>query len=238
MKQTNAEVEQGDPWCKSCESYHPVPRDAAHKAALMCEAGEVNTDSPERILGELVMLLLQGHYGEAEDLAKEISLDFSTGSPIAVRADIAKNNSVNESPELSTASTESGNTETGLLPCPFCGGEALGGTAYTACSNSGCQMSLRPLMTSVWQSRADIASKPDSEDVEAAWHKFIESTEAAHFRTPYDTGANMNALFIWNLVRDFAGMDRLTLKDLQLRAGYSDEQMAENERMKRELNEQ
>ncbi len=27
-----------DPWCEPCGSYHPVPRDAAHKAALNCFA--------------------------------------------------------------------------------------------------------------------------------------------------------------------------------------------------------
>lgn len=66
--------------------------------------------------------------------------------------------------------------------------------------------------------------------------QFIETTEAAHFRTPYDTGANLNALLVWNLVRRFAGLPRLTRDDLMNRAGYTKEQMAEYDRMKRKLN--
>lgn len=30
--------EQGDPWCESCASYHPKPRDETHKAELRCRA--------------------------------------------------------------------------------------------------------------------------------------------------------------------------------------------------------
>ena len=35
-------TQNGSPWCDSCQSYHPVPRDAAHKAALMCVAIETS----------------------------------------------------------------------------------------------------------------------------------------------------------------------------------------------------
>ena len=44
--------------------------------------------------------------------------------------------------------------------------------------------------------------------------QFIADTEASHFRTVSDTGANSNALFIWNRVRVQAGMKELTLTDL------------------------
>ena len=33
-------AQQGTPWCGSCGSYHPTPRDAAHKAKLRCAANE------------------------------------------------------------------------------------------------------------------------------------------------------------------------------------------------------
>lgn len=32
-------TESSDPWCEPCQSYHPVPRDAAHKTSLKCLAG-------------------------------------------------------------------------------------------------------------------------------------------------------------------------------------------------------
>ena len=43
---------------------------------------------------------------------------------------------------------------------------------------------------------------------------FIKSIEQAHFRTSTDTGANLNALLIWNCVREHVGLPRLTLGDL------------------------
>jgi hypothetical protein len=43
---------------------------------------------------------------------------------------------------------------------------------------------------------------------------FIESVEKAHFRTDSDTGAHPSALFIWNMVREHAGMPRLLKSDL------------------------
>ena len=43
---------------------------------------------------------------------------------------------------------------------------------------------------------------------------FIKEVEKAHFRTKADTGANSNALMIWNMVRQHAGLRRLTLEDL------------------------
>lgn len=44
--------------------------------------------------------------------------------------------------------------------------------------------------------------------------EFIESVERCHFRTREDTGANPNAMFIWNLVREEAGLPILTSRDL------------------------
>lgn len=48
--------------------------------------------------------------------------------------------------------------------------------------------------------------------------EFIDQTEGSYFRTHHDTGANMNALFIWNQLREFAGMPKLTKRDLIQRA--------------------
>jgi hypothetical protein len=44
--------------------------------------------------------------------------------------------------------------------------------------------------------------------------RFISEVEASYFRSAYDTGANLNALLIWNLVRENAGLPRLKLTDL------------------------
>lgn len=38
------------PWCPPCRSYHPAPRDAAHKAALRCFAPE--DDPPPELVGD------------------------------------------------------------------------------------------------------------------------------------------------------------------------------------------
>lgn len=43
---------------------------------------------------------------------------------------------------------------------------------------------------------------------------FIKQTEKSHFRTVHDTGANSNALFVWNLVRQHAGLSPLQISDL------------------------
>jgi hypothetical protein len=43
---------------------------------------------------------------------------------------------------------------------------------------------------------------------------FIADVEARHFRTVNDTGANLNALMIWNRVREFAGLPELTMDEL------------------------
>lgn len=43
---------------------------------------------------------------------------------------------------------------------------------------------------------------------------FIKQIEESHFRTNEDTGANSNALFIWNLVRQHIGLHILRLDDL------------------------
>ena len=44
--------------------------------------------------------------------------------------------------------------------------------------------------------------------------EFIERVEKAHFRTEHDTGANHNALLIWNVVRKEAGLPPISLQDL------------------------
>ena len=44
--------------------------------------------------------------------------------------------------------------------------------------------------------------------------EFIEDVQKCHFRTALDTGANSNALFIWNIVRNWAGMECLDEDDL------------------------
>jgi hypothetical protein len=44
--------------------------------------------------------------------------------------------------------------------------------------------------------------------------KFIETVEYNHFRTNIDTGANPNALFIWNIVRNHVGLPVLHVNDL------------------------
>jgi hypothetical protein len=36
------------PWCEPCKSYHATPRDAEHKAALQCKAGELVTGTEDR----------------------------------------------------------------------------------------------------------------------------------------------------------------------------------------------
>jgi hypothetical protein len=43
---------------------------------------------------------------------------------------------------------------------------------------------------------------------------FIREVEDAHFRTECDTGANLNVLLIWNLVRKEAGLPWLQKSDL------------------------
>lgn len=43
---------------------------------------------------------------------------------------------------------------------------------------------------------------------------FIEKVEKAYFRTDEDTGANWNALFVWNRVRDHVGLSQLRKEDL------------------------
>ncbi len=44
--------------------------------------------------------------------------------------------------------------------------------------------------------------------------EFIKQIESRHFRTNEDTGANLNALFIWNLVRVELGLKCLHTTDL------------------------
>lgn len=44
--------------------------------------------------------------------------------------------------------------------------------------------------------------------------EFVKAVEAAHFRTRADTGANHNAMFIWNVVRNHVGLPRITIDEL------------------------
>lgn len=44
--------------------------------------------------------------------------------------------------------------------------------------------------------------------------EFIKKVEAADFRTCHDTGANSNAMYIWNKVREHVGLPRITIDDL------------------------
>lgn len=43
---------------------------------------------------------------------------------------------------------------------------------------------------------------------------FIKRVESAHFRTNEDTGANLNAILIWNMVRRHVGLPRIDIDDL------------------------
>jgi hypothetical protein len=47
--------------------------------------------------------------------------------------------------------------------------------------------------------------------------EFIEDVEAREFRTETDAGAHPNALLVWNQVREFAGLPRITREDLAQR---------------------
>lgn len=44
--------------------------------------------------------------------------------------------------------------------------------------------------------------------------KFIADVEGRDFRTEQDTGATMNAIYVWNHVRRLAGLEPLRLQDL------------------------
>ena len=65
--------------------------------------------------------------------------------------------------------------------------------------------------------------------------EFIEDVEKCHFRTGHDTGAAHNAMFIWNIVRNWAGMDCLETDDLIQRhadeKGWTLEEMKEDYRL-------
>jgi hypothetical protein len=63
-------------------------------------------------------------------------------------------------------------------------------------------------------------------------NEFIADVESRHFRTGHDTGAHPSALFVWNLLRQHAGMERLTEDDLIMRhavdKGWSFERMKDD----------
>lgn len=69
--------------------------------------------------------------------------------------------------------------------------------------------------------------------------EFIEDVEKCNFRSGHDTGANSNALMVWNILREWAGMERLTSDDLIQRhaddMGLTLEQMKEDYRRLEEL---
>lgn len=44
--------------------------------------------------------------------------------------------------------------------------------------------------------------------------EFIADVEECHFRTAHDTGANPNALMVWNILREYAGLQSLDKDDL------------------------
>lgn len=44
--------------------------------------------------------------------------------------------------------------------------------------------------------------------------EFIKEFEASHFRTIHDTGATFQTMFLWNMVRNKAGLPRLEWTDL------------------------
>jgi hypothetical protein len=44
--------------------------------------------------------------------------------------------------------------------------------------------------------------------------EFIKEVESRDFRSVSDTGANANALYVWNQVREHVGLPRLKLTDL------------------------
>jgi len=62
--------------------------------------------------------------------------------------------------------------------------------------------------------------------------EFIEDVEKSHFRTNGDIGANSNALFVWNLLREYAGLPRLSHDDLSQR--HADERGISLDEQKRD----
>lgn len=52
--------------------------------------------------------------------------------------------------------------------------------------------------------------------------EFIADVEACHFRTGHDTGANPCALMVWNILREWAGMQSLDRDDLIRRHAETD----------------
>lgn len=52
--------------------------------------------------------------------------------------------------------------------------------------------------------------------------EFIADIERRFFRTEHDSGADLNALMIWNLVRQEAGLPKLQVLDLTIGEEYCD----------------
>lgn len=62
--------------------------------------------------------------------------------------------------------------------------------------------------------------------------EFILKVEKSSFRTGHDTGANPCALSVWNQLREYAGLSRLTQYDLMMRhavdMGWTEEEAFED----------
>ncbi len=52
--------------------------------------------------------------------------------------------------------------------------------------------------------------------------EFIDDIEKCHFRTAHDTGANPCAMMIWNGLREWYGVDSLTIDDLHANHARTD----------------
>ena len=60
-----------------------------------------------------------------------------------------------------------------------------------------------------------IVAEAVNKAVKKAQRAFVKSVEDRYFRTVHDTGANDNAMFVWNRVREeLCGLPVITLEDL------------------------
>lgn len=62
--------------------------------------------------------------------------------------------------------------------------------------------------------RSSLSEYKEKDANGSALLQFIADTERAHFRTVHDSGANSNAMMLWNLLREHAGLSKLMLNDL------------------------
>lgn len=56
--------------------------------------------------------------------------------------------------------------------------------------------------------------KAAENDFQVQLRALVDQVETAHFRTVDDTGANECAMLIWNIVRQAAGLSRITKANL------------------------